>query len=337
VKFTSSGGLVYSRFLGGVGFELGQGIAVDAQGHAVVTGQTGSIGFPVMQAAQNQFRGGTYDAFVTRVSPDGAALVYSTFLGGSGPDEALGIALDSSGNAHVTGYTLSIDFPVTNALYAIKAPGRDAFLTRLSPAGSLLFSTFLGGNGDDEGWAVAVDDLGAATVAGSVRSSNFPVTNAVQSLLGGNSDVFIARFNPAGNALEFSSYLGGGNNDAARGMTLDDLGAVYVTGFTQSIDFPVIPGTNAFQSTFGGGTGDAFILKISLEDATLSVAPAPAGGVTVSWPETLGHFTLESNSSVVAADGWTRVESSPVPVGDRQVVTVTNLTGTTFFRLRQTE
>jgi hypothetical protein len=336
-KFNSAGGLVYSRFLGGAGFEFGQGIAVDGQGHAVVTGQTGSAGFPVIHAAQNQFRGGTYDAFVTRFSPDGATLIYSTFLGGSGTDEALGIALDSSGNAHVTGYTLSIDFPVTNALYATKAPRRDAFLTRLNPAGNLLYSTFLGGNGDDEGWAVAVNDLGAATVVGSVRSSNFPVINAVQSSLGGNSDVFITRFNPAGDALEFSTYLGGGNNDAARGLALDELGAVYVTGFTQSINFPVIPGTNAFQSTFGGGTGDAFVVKVSLEDAALAVAAAPAGGVTVSWPEALGHFVLESNSSVVDTNGWMGLESVPVPVGDRRVVTITNLTGTAFFRLRQVE
>jgi hypothetical protein len=327
--------LNYATLLGGTAAAFGQGITVDADGQAIVIGQTGPGSFPLTNAVQSQFQGGTYDAFVSKLTADGRSLVFSTYLGGASSDEAFGVAVDAAGNSYVTGYTASGNFPVTNALFSAKGSGRDVFLTKLNPAGSLLSSTFLGGNSDDEGWAVAVDAAGRATVVGSTRSSNFPMTNALQSIHGGGRDLFVTRFNPAGDALEFSTYLGGRAQDEARGVAVDAAGGIYVTGFTLSTDFPVGPAP--FQPTFGGGTGDAFLLKIQHEPAALRIARAPGGAVEISWAATLDDYVLESRSLVTGLSDWTVVTTDPVRVEDRQTVTLPGATGTRFFRLRRVD
>jgi hypothetical protein len=329
--------LIYSTLLGGGGAEFGQGIAVDAAGHAIVTGQTSSGSFPVTNAVQGRYQGGSYDAFVSKLTSDGRALVFSTYLGGSNSDEALGIATDAAGNSYLTGYTASGGFPSTNALFSTKASGRDAFLTKLSPTGALLSSTFLGGNSDDEGWAVAVDPTGRATIVGTTRSGNFPLTNALQTARGGNRDLFVTRLNPARDALEFSTYLGGRNQDEARAVAVDPLGGIYVTGFTLSTDFPVAPGTDVFQRSFGGGTGDAFLLKIQHTIASLEIARTPVGTVEISWSAALANFVLESKPIVTATNDWAAVMTAPVNADGRQTVTLTNLTDTQFYRLRRAD
>jgi hypothetical protein len=335
-KLSPSGDtLLYSILLGGAGAELGQSIAVDPAGHAVVVGQTASVAFPVTNAVQTQFRGGNFDAFVSKLMPDGRSLVFSTYLGGSSWDEAYAVAMDATGNSYVTGYTSSGNFPLTNALFGVHASNRDAFLTKLSPSGDLLTSTFLGGNSHDEGWAVAVDAIGRATIAGTTQSVNFPITNALQAIPGGNRDLFITQFNPAADALEFSTYLGGRNHDEARGVALDRRGGIYVTGFTLSTDFPLGPSTNAFQPTFGGGTGDAFLLKIRHEPAALQIARAPTGVLSISWPASLEDFMLESRPLVTGTNGWVAVTNTPVFMEALQTVTLTNLADTLFFRLRR--
>jgi hypothetical protein len=335
-KLSATGStLLYSTLLGGAGPDFGQGITVDAERHAIVTGQTASLAFPVTNAVQSQFRGGGYDAFVSKLTPDGRSLVFSTYLGGSNADEALGVANDAAGNSYITGYTVSDDFPVTNAVFGTKSSGHDAFLVKLDAAGTFSWSTFLGGESNDEGWAVAVDALQRATVVGSTLSGTFPVTNALQSTLAGNRDLFISRFNPAGDALEFSTYLGGSNHDEPRSVAVDRMGAIYVTGFTLSTDFPVAPTTNPFQPTFGGGPGDAFLLKIQHEAPTLRIIFTTTGALEISWPSSLNNYILESRSLVAGPQEWTAVTLAPVAVDDWQTVTLLDLENTGFFRLRR--
>ena len=259
---TTGTALVYSTFLGGSGFDLATDIAIDSGGNAYVTGQAGA-GFPVTPGAfQTSFNGVNNDAFVTKLNATGSALVYSTFLGGSGNDTGNGLAVNAAGNAYVTGTSDSVNFPFSpGAFQTMKAAGQDAFVTELSVAGSALaYSTYLGGDGNDFGLDVALDTAGNASVIGSTDSSNFPTTaDAIQSDNGGGVDVFITRLNATGTGLLFSTYLGGSNTDGGLSIAVDLAGSIYVTGQTFSEDFPTTPG--AFQ-TMLGGSSDAFVAKV---------------------------------------------------------------------------
>ena len=262
--------LVYSTYLGGNSDDYGQGIAVDSAGNAYVTGGANSADFPTVNAFQAAYGGGQYDAFVTKLKADGSALVYSTYLGGSSDEGGLGIAVDSSGNAYVTGTTSSTDFPTANAFQAAYGGGgicgstfysfpcNDAFVTKLNYAGSaLIYSTYLGGNNEDGGHGIAVDSFGNAYVTGTTSSSNFPTVGAVQPIYGGGEyDAFVTKLNAVGSALIYSTYLGGDDEDSAQGIAVDSLGNAYVTGSTG----PGFPTANAFQATFGGSY-DAFVTK----------------------------------------------------------------------------
>ena len=195
-------GLVYSTYLGGSLFDYGTGIAVDSAGAAYVTGLTASGDFPTVSPLQGSLNGAT-NAFVTKLSPTGNSLVYSTYLGGSGDlDQGNAIAVDSAGSAYVTGSTNSRDFPVANALQQTYLGAvENAFVSKLNPAGNgLVYSTYLGGGGDDVGNGIAVDSAGAAYVTGQTSSANFPVANALQGTPGGALDAFVSKLNPAGNA-----------------------------------------------------------------------------------------------------------------------------------------
>jgi hypothetical protein len=179
-------------------------------------------------------------------------VIYSTFLGGSSDDEGHGIAVDDAGAAYVTGYTLSTDFPTAAALQVTNHGAPDAFVTKLNPAGSgLVYSTYLGGNGEDLGDGIAVDAAGNAYVTGQTRSTDFPTTvGAFQRALQGPADAFVTKLNPAGSGLVYSTYLGGGGFDAASGIAVDAGGNAYVTGLTYSTNFPTTAG--AFQTTNAG-------------------------------------------------------------------------------------
>ncbi|HEX8190020.1 MAG TPA: SBBP repeat-containing protein [Pyrinomonadaceae bacterium] len=274
--------LVYSTYLGGSGTDLARAIAVDPSGNAVVTGYTQSLNFPTANAFQAAFNGtegffGNRDVFVTKINAAGTAYVYSTYLGGTGSEEARGIAVDSAGNAYVAGFTDSTNFPIANAVQATMGGTQDAFVTKLNPAGSaLVYSTFLGGAGFSDGAnsaefgeAIAVDSSGNAYVTGSTFSNNFPLVNAVQETFkGGSTDAFVTKINAAGDAFVYSTYLGG-NGDAAvsgvggetgRAIAADSAGNTYVAGETNSsTDFPL---ANAVRGTYGGGGSDAFVAKI---------------------------------------------------------------------------
>jgi hypothetical protein len=255
--------LVYSTYVGGSGDDSGNSIAVDASGDAFVAGGTTSSNFPTKSAFQGTSGGGGLDAFVFELSPSGGSFNYSTYLGGSGADVALGIALDSSGNAYVTGSTESTNFPLASALQRTYGTNTDAFVTKLNPAGSaLVYSTYLGGSGSDVGGSIAVDFVGNAYVAGFTASTDFPTTGGAKQTTygGGTDDAFVTVINSSGSGYVYSTYLGGSGSDVGDGIAVDASGNAYVTGDTESTDFPTTAG--AKQTGYGGNT-DAFVTKLN--------------------------------------------------------------------------
>ncbi len=270
-KLDPSGALAYSTYLGGSGADGGAGIAVDRSGAAYVTGGTQSADFPTKHAFQPKHGGvanSGSNAFVTKLDPSGA-LAYSTYLGGRGFDAGAGIAVDRSGAAYVTGETYSMDFPTKHAFQpkhgGVANSGRNAFVTKLDPPGTLAYSSFLGGSRDDEGNGIAVDSSGAAYVTGAASSTDFPTTDAFEPKLLSGGDVFVTKLDPSG--LLYSIRLGGSEHagdDAAAGIAVDSQGAAYLTGSTFSNGFPT---KNAFQprntGAANGGNGTAFVLKLA--------------------------------------------------------------------------
>jgi hypothetical protein len=268
-KFNVTGSaLVYSTYLGGSSADVGLGIAVDSAGSAYVTGQTGSTDFPTTGGAFQTTLVGHSDAFVTKFNATGSALVYSTYLGGSGAgqgDDGRGIAVDSAGGAYVTGFTNSNDFPTTpGAFQTTNAGGQDAFVTKLNATGSapLMYSTYLGGSADESGSGIAVDSAATVYVTGETTSTNFPTTaGAFQTTNAGGSDAFVTKLNATGSApLLYSTYLGGSSSELGSGIAVDSAGSAYVAGLTGSANFSTTAG--AFQ-TANAGNGDAFVTKLN--------------------------------------------------------------------------
>src|SRR5437899_3019675 len=251
--------LFYSTYLGGSGDDIGNSIAVDAAGNAYVTGQIQSTNFPTTLGAFQTTSSGGADIFATKLDPTGSGLVYSTYLGGSGFDAGLGIAVDAAGNAYVTGGTFSTDFPTTlGAFQTTSSGGNDAFVTKLNPTGSaLLYSTYLRGA---FGESIAVDAAGNAYVAGIARPTDFPTTLGAFQTAGGGA--FVTKVSPTGTGLAYSTRLGGvSGGDGGQGVAVDAAGNAYVTGGTDSTDFPTT--ANAFQPAYGGGPEDAFVAKLN--------------------------------------------------------------------------
>ena len=254
----------YSTYFGGYGLDCATGIAVHASGNTFITGWTDSQNLLTKNALRTTPAG--VEAFVAKISADGKTLVYSTYVGGSGDDRATGIAVDSAGNAYVTGSTTSTDFPAVNAYQTLPGGGRDAFVFKLNPTGNgLVYSTYFGGHGNDISNGVAINPIGNAFIAGETVSTDLPVYNAYQGSSRGLSEIFVAELLPVGNGLVYSTYLGGRGDDRGTAIVVDASGSVYVTGSTMSPDFPVV---SASQATFGG-IQDAFVLKLSAGGASL--------------------------------------------------------------------
>ena len=247
-------GFLYLTYLGGSQFDGGRRIAVDSSGNAYVTGSTCSDDFPIVNGAQPSFGSkdaSGCDAFAAKLDPTGAALIYSTYVGGSRDEYGLAIAVDSSGSAYIAGSTTSIDFPTANPLQAelgrcsdTSFACRDAFVTKLNASGGLVYSTYLGGNGPDQANGIAADAAGNAYITGSTASTDFPTLQAFQSKsgdradCGGNcGDAFAAKVDPSGK-LVYSTYLGGSGIDGASAIASDADGNAYVTGGADSTDFP---------------------------------------------------------------------------------------------------
>ncbi len=269
--------LTYSTYLGGSGTDWGSDIAVDSAGNAYITGGTSSSNFPTHNPLHGS-KAGNANAFVAAVNATGSALLYSTYFGGSNYDYGTSIAVDSAGNAYITGVTRSSNFPTHNPLHAYGGAD-DAFVAKLNTSGSaLLYSTYLGGSGDDKGFGIAVDSAGNAYVTGSTTSTNFPLHGPLQSTNAGSTDAFVAKINAAGSALVYSTYLGGKDDDEATSIALDLADTAYITGRTTSANFPV---HTALQST-NAGTSDAFVARLNTSGSALLYS-SYLGGAANDW------------------------------------------------------
>src|SRR5918912_1829659 len=262
--------LRYSTYLGGSdgGYSVGAGIAVDRTGAAYVTGTTVSNAFPTTprRPFRTAPRSGDADAFVTKLSPDGRRLLYSTYLGGRGYDAGASIAVDRAGAAYVTGATGSPDFPTTRGAFrrSIKSRTGSAYVAKLAANGRrLLYSTLLGGRGNTLGSSIAVDKAGAAYVTGATSALDFPTTRgAYQTILKpGDMDAFVTKLSPDGRRLRYSTLLGGKGTTLGNGIALDRTGAAYVTGTTNTMSFPIT--RDALPTARLGGPGQAFVAELS--------------------------------------------------------------------------
>jgi len=254
--------LAYSTYLGGTGYELAWGIGLDAEGNAYVVGETTSTDFPVLAGAAST-NSGSFDAFVTKLDPTGASLVYSTYLGGQSDDFARSIAIAASGKAFVTGHTYSYDFPTVDPLQPGLGGFCDAFVTQLDASGSsIVRSTYLGGDSFDAGKDIMIGASGNLYVAGGASSTDFPTVDPIQEHQGGY-DVFLARLDPLGSRLLFSTYFGGTAEELARKLAFGGGGRSYLLGHTYSSDFPTL---DPIQPAFGGGPNDVFVVRIDHED-----------------------------------------------------------------------
>ena len=310
--------LAYSTYLGGIGEDSGNDIAVDAEGNAYIAGTTASADFPT---TPNAYSTTTNEAFVTKLNAAGTALVYSTYLGGSwNGDEARGIAVDAAGSAYVTGSTNSPDFPTMNAFQSSRKGPSDAFVTKLAPTGSALaYSTYLGGEDGvigfgsayDEGFAIAVDAAGSAYVTGLTQSKDFPTLNPVQPAANGNEvsivDAFVTKFQPSGTALTYSTFLGGTYREEGFGIAVDANGGAVVAGRTYSDDFPLANARRTTPVSVEGfvtrltAAGNAFVYSTylggALDDEAHDVVSDDAGNAYVTgqtesndFPTTPGAF-----------------------------------------------
>jgi hypothetical protein len=272
---------VYFMYVGGSGYDEGNGIAVDSTGNAYVTGLTASSNFPTVNAIQANSGGGPSgfpnDAFVAKVDQTGSTLVYSTYLGGAGIDVGRAIAVDALGRAYVTGGTFSIDFPVANPLQAQLNGPTDAFVAKLDRAGSaLVYTTYLGGTGNDEGRGIAVDAAGNAYVTGFTDSTDFPTVNALQTH--GVLAAFVTKLDRAGSTLVYSTYLGGNDIEEPAAVAVDADGNALVTGGTRSSNFPTV---NAVQNEFHGLV-DVYVAKLDRSGSSL-VYSTYLGGSSIDY------------------------------------------------------
>ncbi|MFX0092502.1 MAG: SBBP repeat-containing protein [Candidatus Hodarchaeota archaeon] len=251
--------LIFSTFFGGSNDERGGGVAFDSAGNILVSGITSSSDFPILNAYQAVFAG-VYDTFIAKFSTDGQTLLFASFFGGGDSDHAYNMLVDNQDNLIFVGYTRSYDFPTSpNAYQRFKFEGTDGILVKFDNTGqNLLFSTYLGGGGTDTIEDMAIDNNGNIFVIGTTTSNNFPTVDAFQWIRRGNSDAFISQFSSGDQSLEFSTYLGGAEDEFGSEIILDDNGDLLIIGTTASYNFPAV-------DPFQGGkheNKDAFITKI---------------------------------------------------------------------------
>jgi hypothetical protein len=315
MKLNATGGApIFNMRLGGSGNDGATSIVVDSTGNMYITGQTTSGNFYTTPSSYQGSQQGSDDAFVVKLDPNGSSLLYSTYLGGTGSDLGSSIAIDNIGNAYISGQTTS-PFPQVNSIQASFGGNGslnygDAFVAKLNPQGNaLLFSTYLGGDGDDGGTDIAVDDSGNVYITGTTNSAaNYPIINPLQAHLSGPTDMFVAKIDTNTHKLLVSTYLGGSNDDQGNGIALDNLGNAYIVGATDSSDFRAeLP----FQPSLNG-SDDALIVKVSTVPSLdlnaqisdmggnpiISMDPCPVSG---SCPPIRYTFTLSTTDSPVQA------------------------------------
>jgi hypothetical protein len=284
-------GLDYATYLGGNSADLGYAVAVDATGSAYITGLAFSPAYPTTPGAFDETKNGpgpggpsgdARDAIVTKLNPTGSGLEYSTFLGGTLGDDGFGIAVDGTGSAYVGGLSASTAFPTTPGAFDTTYGGStDGYVTKLNPGGSALdYSTYLGGTAGDQVNALEIDASGNAYVAGGTGSAAFPATpGAFDTTHNGGQDAFVAQLDAAGSSLSYATFLGGtGTNERAMGVAVDGAGNAWVSGDTDSTDFPTSP--DAFDADYNGGVRDAFVAQFDGAGASLEYSTFLGGSVT---------------------------------------------------------
>ena len=304
VKLDAAGSaIVYSTYLGGSGLDQALAIAIDDANNTYITGETRSTNFPTASPFQASSGGGFADAFVAKINSTGSALVYSSYLGGNDIETARSIAADSSGNAYVTGNTISTNFPTASPLQGSKSGSGDAFVTKVNPTGSgLVFSTYFGGLGGEVGTGIALDDTDNVHIVGFSSWSGISTSGAAQETFGGTRDAFVTKFNAAGSAVVYSTYVGGSGTEEGRSIALDSSGNAYVIGGTDSGNFPT---ENPFQAANAGGV-DLFVTKIN-SDGSVFIYSSYLGGsgndFTTSQSGSHGGIAIDvSGNAYVAGD-----------------------------------
>jgi phosphatidylserine/phosphatidylglycerophosphate/cardiolipin synthase-like enzyme len=353
---TAGTSILYSTYLGGNAADHAWGINRDSQGRITLVGETESSDFPLMNAYDTTYAGGTCedgdpcdDAFVTQLLADGSALRYSTYLGDTSDEEAYGLALGPDDKINLAGQTRSSTFPTPNGYDTLFGGGtcsglpcEDVFMAKIDPAlsgtASLLYSTFLGGNNYDKAKSIAVDASGHIYITGYTRSDTYPTLNPYQAARASSSDSFITKLNPAvsGSAsLLYSTYFGGNSSDHAFGIAVNGANQVYITGFTQSTNFPL---ANPFDNAFGGGTcgssacHDAFVTYLNIANNQLVFSSYLGGshedeavGITVddSGNAYVTGYTKSTNFNTLAAIQASKATDScsappaPMPLSQR--------------------
>ena len=311
-KLTPDGSdVVYSTFIGGSNIDRSQSIAIDNDGNAYIVGFTPSEDFPTTQnALQPDYPEYTdpdwpwHTGFVLKLNNNGSELVYSTYLGGSLPDALFDIAVDEEGNAYIVGNSQSHNYPVTPGAFKsdfIGSVHSNIVVTKLNPEGSgLIYSTYMGGSGSDLGNAIALDSQGNAYITGETWSSDFIITANAFQTDGTRISAYISKLNYDGSDLFYSTYLGGSAIDRAQSIAVDHEGNAYVTGITQSVDFPAT--VNAFQSQHDEGVRDAFLTKINADGSEILYSTFIGGekderGFSIALDEHNAYITGETRST----------------------------------------
>jgi hypothetical protein len=316
--------MIWSTLLGGSGSDYGLRVALDASGNVCVAGGTASADFPTTAGAfQRSFGGGTFDAFVTKLSPNGASLVLSSYLGGNQDEIAYAVVPEVSGNLVLAGYSGSSNFPTTpgvvkRTISRSFANACDGFVAKLDAAGStLLYATFLGtDNADDAVCGLALDASGCPVAVGYTMSPNFPTTaGALDQSFGLITDGFVTKLNATATGYVFSTYLGGAGSEEARAVVVAADGSIYVAGGTGSSDFPFTSG--AYQHGLNGGW-DGFVAKLAPTGSSLAyctalggsggdecycLAVAPDGTACVAGLTQSGNFPTTSGAAQGSAGG----------------------------------
>ncbi len=306
---------LFSTFFGGIGDDRIHKLVVDSEGNIIITGVTNSVDFHTVNALQENYNGSS-DVFITKFSSDGQDILFSTFLGGNATDIAASIAIDSSGNILITGETRSINFPTLNPLQAEKDGYIDIFLTKISSTGALIFSTFLGGSGDETGRDISFDSYDNIILTGHTDSTDFPVTTGAyqETYGGGSNDAYITKILHDGQSLLYSTFLGGNSLDGGTQIEVHD-DNIILSGVTASDNFNTT--FNAVQRTLTGGVRDCFLTVVdtSLNDIIYS---SLFGGNN----DEIGYgLTLDLDSNIILT-GYTG--SSDLPTTSRAFQTTHN-------------
>jgi hypothetical protein len=271
--------LIHSTYIGGNSTDRATSMVVDAVGRVYITGSTISTNFPTSTTVQTS-NAGYMDAYVTKLDSNFSTLVYSTYFGGNNQDEVHGMAAGSNGDIYVAGFTVSKNFPISNAYQDTMQGNVDAIVMKLSKGGDTLFySTYLGGDSLDVANAIAIDGSGYAYVTGRTKSSDFPVANAYQSSLQGEEDIFITRLAVNGKSIVYSTFLGGSKSEQANSIALDGDENIYITGYTLSSNYPAV---NAYIALSPGTNGSNFVSKLNSNGSAL-VYSTYLGGTGVEY------------------------------------------------------